>query len=1048
MSTPRSGDTLHGMAISDTAIRQPVFISMMMLLAVVVGLLSYSALPVNYFPEISVPVVAVVVSYSGAGPESVAEQVTDPIEQSVNTISGVKKITSTSSEGTSQVLIQFEDSVDTDRALEDVREKVNGVLPSLSDDVGTPTYFKFDPNSLPVLQLAVAGDGTMTPLELRNLIDDTFVPALQRVSGVGSVDVSGGAERQINVQLDLDRLQAYALTPAQVSAAISDANTNQGLGSIDSDGKSYNLRVPTNLQTAEDIAAVPISGTSYAVGDVATVTDATKEATSYARLDGKDAVTLSIVKQTNTNTVSVAEGSLKVLEQLFTQYPQLSHVITSDQSEQVNESVSSSIEEIILSVLAAFLVVLLFFRDLRNTIVTMAGLPIILIFTFTGLRLFGITINVISLLALSLSVGLVIDDAIVVRENIFRYLERGYSPAQAASRATAEVSLSVLAMTLTIIAVFLPVAMVSGITGMIFKSFGLTVAIAMAISLVEAFTFAPMLSAHLFKDRHQPPPAEEAAEAPQEHSAIDEHEEMGALSRWYERILHWGLVHRFAVVGIAVAFLVFSIFVAAGMTLNFLPSQASDTISVAYTMEPGTALEETDKLARQGEQIIMGTADVTAVQSQVNADSGSFTVRVKDEHATDAVREQLRQSLAFLPDLTLGAQSYEGGGGTGVTSRNIQIQVRSSADLESLAPIAAQIEEVVKQVPGTADVGSSFTNGQPEIQFDVDKTRVRDLGINTASIASTVRALINGNTATSLRQNGDDISVVVQLPKDQRASLDSIRDISIPAASGSVPLETVATVRYANSPTSISRSALQNQITIGANVAEGGVATKVQQDIQAAIAKVQIPSNVTVTYGGDQEDLAEGFSGLFIAMGLAVLFVYMVLASQFGSFSQPLIIMLAMPFSFLGAFIGLRLFGQPLDITGMIGLIMLLGLVTKNSILLVDFTNHLRQSGYAKHEAIARAGAVRLRPILMTSLAIVAGALPTALGIHFFSGGSGSEFRRGLAVVLIGGMVTSTLLTLLVVPIAYSLLDSIQVRMGRLFSRRARAAAAAPQAAD
>ena len=963
-----------------------------------------------------------------------AQQVTKPVEETLNTISGVKKITSTSNEGRAQITVEFNDGIKPDDALQDVREKVNQVVPRLPTGVDAPTYQKFDPNTQPVLQLAISSSGAQTPLQLRQLIDNDFVPAVQRVAGVGSVDISGGQVRQFNVLLNLAQIQARGVAPSQVSSAISNANTNIGLGSVDSGNLSYSLRVPPQIQTPDEIAQLPISGTNYNVGDVAQVEDGVQEATSFARLDGRDAVTLQVVKQSGTNTVSVANGAKTALTALFAQHPDLKYVITNDQSTQVTDSVNSSIEEIILAVVAAFLVVLLFFRNLRNTIVTMAGLPIILIFNFVVLYLFGISLNVISLLALSLSVGLVIDDAIVVRENIFRYLERGYSPRQAASRATAEVSLSVLAMTLTVISVFLPVTLVSGTTGTIFRAFGLTVAGAMAISLVEAFTFAPMLSANVFKQTSKAAPALEnaagaAATAPLEDpDEMEEHEELGLLGRTYERMLNWSLRHRLAIVGIAIVFLVLSVVVARGLKFSFLPPQSSAIIAISFTEPPGTTLATTDAAARQGEAIIQKDPDVANVQTSVGgnggAESGAYTVRVKNSKLTDAVRQRLRKQIGFLPQVVFGAQSF-GGSTTGVTGRNIQIQLRTARTLDTIAPVAAQVQQAVAQVPGAVDVGSTYLTGKPEIQFFVDNAKARDLGVNANSLAATVRALINGDTATTLSIDGDDVDAVVQLPKSDRANINELTGLSLTTAGGSAPLSSLAQITLTSGPTSIRRAQQQYEIVIGANVAEGKLQADVQREIQQAVAKLNVPSTVFITYGGDQQSQTEGFSGLFVAMGLSVLFVYMVLASQFGSFLQPLVIMLAMPFSFLGAFLALRAAGAPLDITGIIGLIMLLGLVTKNSILLVDFTNKLRRRGIEKNLAIARAGGIRLRPILMTSIAIIAGALPTALGIHIFSSGEGGEFRRSLAIVLIGGMATSTLLTLLVVPTAYSILESI-----------------------
>ncbi len=1045
---------LNGNPIADTAIRQPVFITMLMLLAVVIGLLAYRSLPVNFLPDISVATVSISVSYSGAGPQTMADQVAKPIEDTLTTINGIDHITTNANEGSVQITAQFQDSVDPKEALQNVRDKVNAVVPRLPNGVSTPVYRQFDPNDLAVLQLAVTSDGTLSPLQLRTLIDDTIVPQVERVEGVGSVDVNGGQQRQINVLLNLDQLEALHVSPSQVSAAIRNANTNIGLGAIQSGDRSINLRAPSQITQPSDIAGLAIAGTAYQVGDVASIEDGVAEPTSYARLNGEPTVTLGVHKESGSNTVSVAEDSRQMLQKIFAANPHLKYYVTNDQSVQVRSAVDSSIEEIILAVIAAMLVVLLFFRNLRNTLVTVAGLPIIMIATFAAMRLFGMTINIISLLALSLSVGLVIDDAIVVRENVFRFMERGDPPKLAASRGTAQVALSVLAMTLTIIAVFLPVALVTGTTGVFFKSFGITAASAMALSLVEAFTFAPMLSANVFAQKKTKDEGrrtndqgrtinDEASSASVEQRSSDlpfeANEELGWLATNYERILGWSLRHRWAPIVLTLVILALSVTVVSGIRISFLPAQASDNFAAGFTMPPGTALDATDRLARQAEQIIMADPGVAAVQATVGnggTENSSITVRVKSSAITDAVRTRLRPKLAFLPGVVLSTQSFQGGGGTGVTSRNVQLQIQSTLSLDQLAPIVDQVLKQAQSVTGLADVSSSYSEGRPELQFHLRNSLAGDVNLTENDIATSIRALVTGDTATTWQQNGDDIPVVVRLPADARASTDAIDQISIPISGGAVPLNSIATIQSGVGPTSIRRYDRQNEIVIGANIAPGYDQNQLQSQLLAKVNQLNLPSNVFLSYGGQTQNQQQGFSALFAAMGLSVLLVYIVLASQFGSYGQPLVIMLAMPFSFLGAFVALRIVGKPLDITSLIGLIMLLGLVVKNSILLIDFTNRLRRAGLDKHTALERAGAIRLRPILMTSTAIIAGALPTALGIHLFSGSEGSEFRQGLAAVLIGGLITSTLLTLLVVPTAYSLLDSLNVRLGRLFHRR------------
>lgn len=1055
----RRPEKLNGLWVSDVSIRQPVFITMIMLAIITFGLLAFRTTPVNLLPDIDVPVYAVSIAYPGAGPESVADQVVQPIEDAVNTLAGLDHITSNASEGLATIILEFQAGRDINQIDQEVREKVNAVLPALPRDVRTPVYQRFDPNQAPIMQVAVAGTGGQSPLELRRTLDDQIVPLLQRAEGVGSITVGGGQTRQINVLMDLEKLQAYGILPSQLSRSLQQANANLGLGTITNGNQEISLRAPSLLQTPDDIAEIQITGTNYRVSDVARIEDGVADSLSYSRLDGSDAIILNIRKQSGTNTVQVADNLRAALTQVFTDRSDLTYSIPRDDSESVRGSVISSIEELLFAALAAFLVVWAFFGNLRSTIITMVGLPVILIGTFIFMPLFGLTINLITLLALSLCVGLVIDDAIVVRENIFRHLERGASARVASSKGTSEVGLSVLAMTLTIVAVFVPVTFAEGTAGIVFKSFGIIVAVAILLSLVEAFTFAPMMSANLFPGRN--PKAKTSrehahatsnavtVELSDEHSerdaalAHEAQEDPGRLGRVYGRLLGWtlrSLRNRLLVIGAAIAVLALSVVVAGGLKFSFFPEQDPHEFIMGFEAGPGTALVETDRLAREAERVLLADPEVESVIATVgftgNPERSEFFISLKGKAPTVAAQERLRPQLEFLPRLSFATPSFQQTS-TGVSGRELQISLQSTRPVSELGPVVQAVRGTMGQVAGLVDIDTNYQPGKPELRFLADPSRIGELGITNDDIATSVRALINGDRATVLRQNGVDTDVVVRLQSDDRTGVESLDAISIPTRTGLVPLSALGQVELANSPVTIRRYDRLNQILVGANI-EGRNLTDVSQELQPQINALGIPSEITISYLGTVQQTSEGFDSLILAMLLSVLFVYMVLASQFGSYTQPLVIMMAMPFSFIGAFLALRLVGIDLDITGMIGLIMLLGLVVKNSILLVDFANRLRGSGLEKHESLRLAGAIRLRPILMTSMALIAGALPTALGIHFFGSGEGSEFRRGLAWVIIGGMATSTLLTLLVVPTVYSLMDSLVTGATGLFRRGAR----------
>jgi HAE1 family hydrophobic/amphiphilic exporter-1 len=1025
---------LHGMIVSDTAIRQPVLVTMVMLLIIVLGGLAFAILPVNLFPDFNVTVVSVTMRYPGASPESVADQVAQPVEDEISGISGVEHITSRSSQGIAIFTVEFGNQVNADDAEQDVREAVNTALPDLPEQVEDPVYDQVDPATLPILSVAVTSEGTRTPLELRQLIDDEIVPRVQQVSGVGSVEVSGGRERQINVFLDLRELQGRAIAPSQVVNTIQRANTELGLGDIRSATSEINLRAPSIIQEPQDITELQLIESEVYLWQLADVEDGTAEVDRYARLNGEPAITLDIRKQSGTNTVEVADAARATLQQVFADYPELGYAIPQDSSDFVRETTRSALTELVVATLSAMFIVFIFFRNVRNTVVTVLGLPVILIGTFAALQVSGMTINIITLQALAVSVGLVIDDTIVVRENIFRHMERGEAPRQAASQGTAEVSTSVLAMTLTVIAVFVPIIFTQGTTGVIFQAFGITIASAVAISLVEAFTLAPVLSAYFFKQQ-QPKTGNDAKQAGEEHGGAGEEEkELSRVERGYERLLRWSLHHRLVIVGMAVLVFIASAYVAAQLTFSFLPQQDEGEFYMGFELPPGAPLEVTNELAERAEALLLEQPRVQTVQTTVggggNAERAEFFVKLEETGYTNRFIEEVRPKMDFLPDLSFTMPQQQNTS-TDVTGRDIQLSLESAMPLDELGPLAQDVSTTIQQVSGLADLDSTYRPGSPELRFYARPSKLGDYNLTNDQIATSVRTLIDGTEAATFQKNGEEVPIVVRLRPGDRANVEDLQNISVPTPYGIVPLVNLVDVEQGSSPTTIRRYDRRNQVIIGANTEQGRNANEARSEITALLAERDLPAGVTTRFVGSAEDLGEGFQTLFIAMGLSVLFIYMVLASQFGSFWQPLVIMTAIPFSFVGAFLALRLLNLDLDITGMIGLILLLGLVVKNSLLLVDFTNRLRASDRERDAALARAGAVRLRPIMMTALSLIAGNLPIAIGL-----GEGSEVRRGLSVVVIGGMVSATLLTLLIVPTAYSLFDAVLQRIRRLFGQQ------------
>jgi HAE1 family hydrophobic/amphiphilic exporter-1 len=1020
---------LNGMIVSDTSIRRPVLVTMLMLLVVVLGGLSFATLPINLFPDFNVTNISVTIRYPGASPSSVTEQVVIPVEDEIAAVSGVNHITSNASQGVARITVEFPNDVPADDAEQDVRQAVNQAVPDLPDQAEDPVFEQLGPQSQPVLRLAIAGQGDRSDIELRRLVDDDIVPQVQQLEGVGSVDVSGGRERQINVLLDLFQIQSRAIAPSQVVNTISMANTELGLGDVRAEDSEIGLRAPSIIQEPEDIADLTIMGTDYPVRAVASITDGAAEVESYSRLNGDPAITLEVFKQSGANTVAVAERARAQLEETLAEYPEISYTVVQDSSTFVRETTRSSLLELVVATGSAMLVVFIFFRNVRNTIVTVLGLPIIIVGTFAAFQIFGQTINIITLQALAVSVGLVIDDTIVVRENIFRHMERGEPPAIAASQGTAGVTTSVVAMTLTVMAAFVPIVFTQGTTGVVFAAFGITIASAVAISLVEAFTLAPMLSAYFFKQQAKPQTSDEADDSGESGDELKRYE------RWYEALLSWSLRRRVVVVLLAVLVFIASGYVASQLQFSFLPQQDEGEFYLGFELAPGSPLEETNELSRRAEEALLAMPEVATVQTSVggagNAERAELFVELEETGNTREFAQQVREELSYLPEATIALPGAGPPASTRVTGRDVQLSLESSRPLEELGALAQQAASLMENVPGLTDIDTTYEPGSPELQFYARPDKIGDFGLTNNEIATSVRTLIDGTEAATFRDGGEDVPIKVRLQPDDRATIEDLRAISVPTPAGTVQLESLVDLELASGPTTIRRYDRITQVIVGANTEPGRNANAAREDIRAQVEQLDLPPDVSVGFVGQTQDVQEGFNTLFIAMGLSILFIYMVLASQFNSFWQPIVIMTAIPFSFVGAFVGLLLFDLDLDLLGLIGLVLLLGLVVKNSLMMVDVANGLRAEGYARDPALARAGALRLRPILMTALTLIAGNLPIAIGL-----GEGSGVRRGLSVVVIGGMISATLLTLLILPTAYSLVEALLRSVGNLFKRK------------
>jgi len=1010
------------MKLWDLSIRQPVFMTMILASMIVLGAVSYTRLPVDLLPDIKIPIVAISTVYPGAGPDEVATQVTKPLEDAVSGLPGVEKVTSTSSENVSLVIIEFSLDTDVSDASRSVLERINLTQNRLPSDARAPIVLRFDPADQPMLVIGVADNtGTMSPAVLRQQVEDIIQAPLERIEGVASAEVQGGDVREIHVLLDLKQLESRRIAPQQVSGALRGENLNIPGGSVTDQGKELLIRTPGNFASVEEIGNVVVAyrGAPVYLRDVATVQDAFVERTSYTLLNGKESVVVNIKKQSGSNSLAVADNVKAKLDVIRTSHPELTLAEAKDSSTFVRDATNDAISDLLLGGLLAGLVVLYFFRNLRNTLITMSGLPVIVFGTLFLMDIAGISLNMVSLLALSLSVGLVIDDAIVVRENIFRWMTKGYTAKEAASKATAEVVLPVLATSAAILAVFLPVAYASGIIGQIFRDFGLTVSFAILVSTFEALTMAPMLSAFFFARG-------ENEEREIDESAGEEAAPEGRMYSVYGRILGWVLHHRGVTGAVSIVVLVVSIISAGFIQQAFLPGLDQRGFSVQMELPKGTTLAVTQAEATKVEAIVAQHPIIdnvfTTIGGQGTPEKANIAVTLKAGPDTRVVIDQLRGPLAGVPGL-----AFQISDSALAAPQDMAINVKSlDGNQAALVAAAQELLARLKTHPELVDVSMSYEVGKPEVRVNVDRTRAAQYGLNTAQIGSTVRSLVSGDIVSTFRGEGTEADIRVQLQPSDRANVDDILQLGILAPTGKlIPLSNVAETTISAGPSTIKRQDRQSIITVGGNALSGDAAIA-QNAAEAVMAEMGTMPGVEMALGGDASLQADSFSNLLLALALSIVFIYMVLASQFASFTQPLLIMLAMPLAVVGAIIALVSTKSPLDMTAMIGFIMLMGLVTKNSILLVDFANRQRSLGHTAVEAMAIAGPVRLRPILMTAISLILGMTPVALGL-----GAGGDFRAPMAIGIIGGMVTSTFLTLFIVPVAYSLLVGWQDKRAR-----------------
>ena len=1042
------------MKLTKIAIERPALIVMVFSALAVLGVYSALSLGVDLLPDIDIPTVLVTTVYPGAGPKEIETSVARPIEESVVAINRVKNVRSFSSEGVSLVMVEFSMGARIDDAAAEVQRKVDATRHRLPRDAETPTVSKIGIKDLPVLRISLTGD--LPPKQLYQLAKDRIKPALERLEGVGLVTLIGGEEREVRAEVDPDRLRAYNLSILQVSQALARENLDFPAGKVDERQREYIVRLSGQFRTLDEMGRIAVAsapgGTVY-LKDVAEVRDGVKENRERSRLNRHPSIGVLVQKQSDANTVSVSERVRRELARLERALPGgVAFVVAQDTSVFTKDAVDELERNIAEAVLSVSLMLLVFLHSWRNAFIVLLAIPTSLVSTFIVMYAFGFTINLMSLMGLALTVGILVDDSIVILENIHRRLERGERPREAALNGRTEIGFAAMAITLVDVVVFLPVALLTGIVGDIFREFAAVIVTATLMSLFVSFTLTPMLASRWSR----------RMERRDERSwgvrfAAWWETGMERLNGGYRRLLDWALGHRRVIIAVSAGTLIGSLALVPLHVIGteFMTHVDRGEFSIALEMPSGTALGQTDRAVQGVEEVLSGTPEVerffttvgTSEEGILNSQASHLAQiqvhlvrRSERGRSTEEVVDELKGAVARVPGLKARA-NFIGIFGT-ADDTPIFIEVKGQ-DLEDLVKVAAEVEARTARVPGATDIKSSWEEGRPEARVELDREKAAQMGLTLGEVALALRTAFEGDVATQFRDGETEVDARVIARKVNRSSVEDVGRMSFLNHSGQqVELRQVARVYQGSGPTKIQRKNRERSITIQSNLS-GRPLGDVVRDLRASFAEMKLPEGVTIFFAGDAEMQEETFTKLFTALLLGIVFVYMIMVALFESYLHPFTIMFSLPVAVVGALGGLALTGKTLNMFSLIGVIMLVGLVIKNAILLVDYTNHLRARGLGAREALLEAGPARLRPIIMTTLTLILGMLPLALSL-----GPGTEMRSGMAVVLIGGLTTSTLLTLVLVPVVYTIAEELRVKVPALFGRRAKAGETAPQAAD
>jgi hydrophobic/amphiphilic exporter-1 (mainly G- bacteria), HAE1 family len=1028
--------------LAELCVRRPVFATVLVLALVVVGFFAYNQLGVDRFPKVDFPFVVITTTLQGAAPEEMETEVTDKIEEAVNTISGIDQLISTSSDGVSLVQIQFALEKDPDVAAQEVRDKINRILADLPKDSDPPIIEKLDPDADPVISIALSGPASQR--EISEYADRVLKRRLETVSGVGQVKLVGQRLRQINVVTNTEKLNGLGLTSADIVNALGTQNVQIPGGKMTQEKRDLTLRTYGRVEKPDDFARLPVTsrnGYPVRIGDVARIDDGVEDAESIASVGGKPAVVLQIRKQSGTNTIAVVDEIRAQFQELKAQLPAgWKAEIVRDQSRFIVAAVDAVKEHLIVGSIFAAFIVFIFLRRFRPTLIAAIAIPSSLIATFAAMRYMNFTLNVITLLALTLAVGIVIDDAVVVLENVFRFMEeKKLSPREAAIQGTREVGLAVLATSLSLIAVFLPVAFMGGIVGRFMYSFGVTMAFAIAVSLLVAFSLTPMLASRWLK-------AKDVAEPGQ---GSRQRGFYAVVERVYLRLLDFAMAHRWVVVVTMILVFVSIVPLFVAVNKNFLPNDDESQFQVIVRAPEGANLAATQTILESIASRVRGLAGVATTVVTIGDDpqktlnQGSIYVQLKEPKTRKEDQFKIMQHVRdqILPQyqaLKLRAQVVLVSAFGGAVNNDIQFWI-GGPDLAKLDQYAQVLKANLQKVPGTTDVDTNFIVGKPELGVRIDRDKAADLGVRVQDIASSLNVLVGGQKATSYFEGGEEYEVHVRADEADRNNPAAIASMEVPAATrGTVPLRDVVSLQEATGPSLINRLNRRRQVMVTANMRPGFSQQAAIDALNKTAAGLRMPPAFSYGLTGQSREQGKAAVAFATAFLLSIIFMYLILAAQFESWLHPITILMSLPLTVPFALLSILLLNQSLNIFSCLGVLVLFGIVKKNAILQIDHTNGLRAQGIPRAEAIREANRDRLRPILMTTLAFVAGMIPLVA-----SSGTGAGTNRAIGSVILGGQLMSLVLTLIGTPVAYSIFDDLAEarifsRVRNRFSRRAR----------